>query len=145
MKFYEFYYKSRLIRAILHSIASPMHTCCCDRSWRLVGAPTTLIWVRNRFYAIVYVQNERKISHCATQEQSVGKFRPVVENHSTAHVNSIFKSYYWQPISLQTGFTTCPFSVFPVFPVFPFFSLLVPHSRTTCYRTALSLRRAHPC
>lgn len=96
MKFYEFYYKSRLIRAILHSIASPMHTCCCDRSWRLVGAPTTLIWVRNRFYAIVYVQNERKISHCATLDQSVGKFRPVVENHSTAHVNSIFKSYYWQ-------------------------------------------------
>ena len=96
MKFYEFYYKSRLIRAILHSIASPMHTCCCDRSWRLVGASTTLIWVRNRFYAIVYVQNERKISHCATLGQSVGKFRPVVENHSTAHVNSIFKSYYWQ-------------------------------------------------
>lgn len=96
MKFYEFYYKSRLIRAILHSIASPMHTCCCDRSWRLVGASTTLIWVRNRFYAIVYVQNERKISHCATLDQSVGKFRPVVENHSTAHVNSIFKSYYWQ-------------------------------------------------
>ena len=96
MKFYEFYYKSRLIRAILHSIASPMHTCCCDRSWRLVGAPTTLIWVRNRFYAIVYVQNERKISHCATLDQSVGKFRPVVENHSTAHGNSIFKSYYWQ-------------------------------------------------
>lgn len=96
MKFYEFYYKSRLIRAILHSIASPMHTCCCDRSWRLVGAPTTLIWVRNRFYAIVYVQNERKISHCATLGQSVGKFRPVVENHSTAHGNSIFKSYYWQ-------------------------------------------------
>lgn len=96
MKFYEFYYKSRLIRAILHSIASPMHTCCCDRSWRLVGAPTTLIWVRNRFYAIVYVQNERKISHCATLDQSIGKFRPVVENHSTAHVNSIFKSYYWQ-------------------------------------------------
>lgn len=96
MKFYEFYYKSRLIRAILHSIASPMHTCCCDRSWRLVGASTTLIWVRNRFYAIVYVQNERKISHCATLDQSIGKFRPVVENHSTAHVNSIFKSYYWQ-------------------------------------------------
>lgn len=96
MKFYEFYYKSRLIRAILHSIASPMHTCCCDRSWRLVGAPTTLIWVRNRFYAIVYVQNERKISHCATLGQSVGKFRPVVENHSIAHGNSIFKSYYWQ-------------------------------------------------
>ena len=96
MKFYEFYYKSRLIRAILHSIASPMHTCCCDRSWRLVGAPTTLIWVRNRFYAIVYVQNERKISHCATLGQSVGKFRPVVENHSTAHGNSIFKSYCWQ-------------------------------------------------
>lgn len=96
MKFYEFYYKSRLIRAILHSIASPMHTCCCDRSWRLVGASTTLIWVRNRFYAIVYVQNERKISHCATLGQSVGKFRPVVENHSTAHGNSIFKSYYWQ-------------------------------------------------
>lgn len=96
MKFYEFYYKSRLIRAILHSIASPMHTCCCDRSWRLVGAPTTLIWVRNRFYAIVYVQNERKISHCATLDQSIGKFRPVVENHSTAHGNSIFKSYYWQ-------------------------------------------------
>ena len=96
MKFYEFYYKSRLIRAILHSIASPMHTCCCDRSWRLVGAPATLIWVRNRFYAIVYVQNERKISHCATLDQSVGKFRPVVENHSTAHGNSIFKSYCWQ-------------------------------------------------
>ena len=96
MKFYEFYYKSRLIRAILHSIASPMHTCCCDRSWRLVGAPTTLIWVRNRFYAIVYVQNERKISHCATLDQSIGKFRPVVENHSIAHGNSIFKSYYWQ-------------------------------------------------
>ena len=96
MKFYEFYYKSRLIRAILHSIASPMHTCCCDRSWRLVGASTTLIWVRNRFYAIVYVQNERKISHCATLGQSVGKFRPVVENHSTAHGNSIFKSYCWQ-------------------------------------------------
>ena len=96
MKFYEFYYKSRLIRAILHSIASPMHTCCCDRSWRLVGASTTLIWVRNRFYAIVYVQNERKISHCATLDQSIGKFRPVVENHSTAHGNSIFKSYYWQ-------------------------------------------------
>lgn len=96
MKFYEFYYKSRLIRAILHSIASPMHTCCCDRSWRLVGAPATLIWVRNRFYAIVYVQNERKISHCATLDQSIGKFRPVVENHSTAHGNSIFKSYYWQ-------------------------------------------------
>lgn len=96
MKFYEFYYKSRLIRAILHSIASPMHTCCCDRSWRLVGAPTTLIWVRNRFYAIVYVQNERKISHCATLGQSVGKFRPVVENHSIAHGNSLFKSYCWQ-------------------------------------------------
>lgn len=96
MKFYEFYYKSRLIRAILHSIASPMHTCCCDRSWRLVGASTTLIWVRNRFYAIVYVQNERKISHCATLDQSIGKFRPVVENHSTAHGNSIFKSYCWQ-------------------------------------------------
>ena len=96
MKFYEFYYKSRLIRAILHSIASPMHTCCCDGSWRLVGASTTLIWVRNRFYAIVYVQNERKISHCATLDQSVGKFRPVVENHSTARGNSIFKSYCWQ-------------------------------------------------
>ena len=88
MKFYEFYYKSRLIRAVLHSFASPMHTCCCDRSWRLVGAPTTLIWVRNSFCAIVYVQNERKITHCATLGQSVGKFRPVVENHSIAHGNS---------------------------------------------------------
>ena len=80
MKFYEFYYKSRLIRAILHSIASPMHTCCCDRSWRLVGAPATLIWVRNRFYAIVYVQNERKISHCATRG-TVGKRLCLSDGH----------------------------------------------------------------
>lgn len=115
MKFYEFYYKSRLIRAILHSIASPMHTCCCDRSWRLVGAPTTLIWVRNRFYAIVYVQNERKISHCATLGQSVGKFRPVVENHSIAHGNSIFKSYCWQSNLFANRIYDLSFSCFSRF------------------------------
>lgn len=115
MKFYEFYYKSRLIRAILHSIASPMHTCCCDRSWRLVGAPTTLIWVRNRFYAIVYVQNERKISHCATLGQSVGKFRPVVENHSIAHGNSLFKSYCWQSNLFANRIYDLSFSCFSRF------------------------------
>lgn len=115
MKFYEFYYKSRLIRAILHSIASPMHTCCCDRSWRLVGAPTTLIWVRNRFYAIVYVQNERKISHCATLDQSIGKFRPVVENHSIAHGNSIFKSYCWQSNLFANRIYDLSFSCFSRF------------------------------
>lgn len=115
MKFYEFYYKSRLIRAILHSIASPMHTCCCDRSWRLVGAPTTLIWVRNRFYAIVYVQNERKISHCATLGQSIGKFRPVVENHSIAHGNSIFKSYCWQSNLFANRIYDLSFSCFSRF------------------------------
>ena len=115
MKFYEFYYKSRLIRAILHSIASPMHTCCCDRSWRLVGAPTTLIWVRNRFYAIVYVQNERKISHCATLDQSVGKFRPVVENHSIAHGNSLFKSYCWQSNLFANRIYDLSFSCFSRF------------------------------
>lgn len=115
MKFYEFYYKSRLIRAILHSFASPMHTCCCDRSWRLVGAPTTLIWVRNRFYAIVYVQNERKITHCATLGQNVGKIRPVVENHSTAHGNSIFKSYCWQSNLFANRIYDLSFSCFSRF------------------------------
>ena len=46
--------------------------------------------------AAAYLREHSSQDGVATLDQSVGKFRPVVENHSTAHVNSIFKSYYWQ-------------------------------------------------
>ena len=43
-----------------------------------------------------HVFGKHEVMLAAALDQSVGKFRPIVENHSTAHGNSIFKSYCWQ-------------------------------------------------